>query len=305
MKYIDRVITNITDDPINNYGNEGYFCFQILKAFKEIFGNRITFIETSNDSSFQGYFLNGNGAFPTNDEITANANNEQSNIGSYKCTMIIDNVWSLAFWARGSYSGTNSTVSFKAPALDSSWNVSVSGGKSYTSLDLRKIGLRIIEEQNFLWIGFLTDGGNLSYSIICLKNNDFYIVAKKSISTSGANNGRPYLAFTTDLSYKNFTQEQLDDTTNKNLKLYTKFSYNYNTNNNNQVEISPNKIALVNDPVSNIENVVVTTFNNMRDCSYLPADMFYTIDDEQYYTLNNYTLIKVNNGVQQVDTLVQ
>ena len=307
MKYIDRVITNITDDPINNYGNEGYFCFQVLKAFKEIFGNRITFIETSNDSSFQGYFLNGNGAFPTNAEATANANNEQSNIGSYKCTMIIDNIWSLVFWARNSYPGSFSSAYFKTPALDNStWAVSAAGtNKSYTSLELRKIGLRIIEEQNFLWIGFLTYDGNLSQSIFCLKNNDFYIVARRSPSGGGANNGHPYLTFTTDLSYKNFTQEQLDDTTNKNLKLYTKFSYNYNTNNNNQVEISPNKIALINDSVSNIENVVVTTFNNMRDCSYLPADMFYTIDNEQYYTLNNYTLIKVNNGVQQVDTLVQ
>ena len=149
MKYIDKVITNITDDPINNYGNEGYFCFQILKAFKEIFGNRITFIETSNDSSFQGYFLNGNGAFPTNAEAIANANNEQSNIGSYKCTMIIDNVWSLTFWIRTSYGSTSITnVSFKTPALDNSiWTVSiVNQGKTYTSLDLRKIGLRIIEE---------------------------------------------------------------------------------------------------------------------------------------------------------------
>jgi len=148
MKYIDRVITNITNDPINNYGNEGYFCFQILKAFKEIFGNRITFIETSNDSSFQGYFLNGNGAFPTNAEATANANNEQSNIGSYKCTMIIDNVWSLAFWARTSYSGAISYATFKTPALDDrNWSVSINSyGETYPSLALRKIELRIIEE---------------------------------------------------------------------------------------------------------------------------------------------------------------
>lgn len=303
MKYIDRVITNITNDPINNYGNEGYFCFQILKAFKEIFGNRITFIETSNDSSFQGYFLNGNGAFPTNAEVTANANNEQSNIGSYKCTMIIDNIWSLAFWARSSYGPASSDVNFKTPALnDSTWYIATTySNPPYTSLSLRKIGLRIIEEQNFLWIGFITYTGELVQNIICLKNNDFYIATKERTSS---NNGRPYLAFTTDLSYKNFTQEQVDETTNRTLKVYTKFYYNYNTDNNNQVEISPNKIVL-NNNLSGINNLVVTTFDNMRDCSYLPADMFYTIDDEQYYTLNNYTLIKVNNGVQQVDTLVQ
>lgn len=306
MKYIDRVITNITNDPINNYGNEGYFCFQILKAFKEIFGNRITFIETSNDSSFQGYFLNGNGAFPTNAEATANANNEQSNIESYKCTMIIDNVWSLAFWARSSYGSTSSSVSFKTPALDNSgWSIAITYfALSYTHLNLRKISLRIIEEQNFLCINFLNYSGGCNSNIICLKNNDIYIAEKFSFPSVGQSNIRPYHSFTSDATYHEFTQEQVDETTNRTLKVYTKFYYNYNTDNNNQVEISPNKIVL-NNNLSGINNLVVTTFDNMRDCSYLPADMFYTIDDEQYYTLNNYTLIKVNNGVQQVDTLVQ
>ena len=138
-----------------------------------------------------------------------------------------------------------------------------------------------------------------------LKNNDLCALSLVTLSSSSSINAPISKIF---LSNNVYTQYELGPQPNISsgpaLKINDRFLYNCNINNNNKVEIASGKKALLNNGVEGINNTVVTTFSSLYDCSYLPADLVYTINGEEYLALNNYTLLKINNGVSNVETLV-
>ena len=139
-----------------------------------------------------------------------------------------------------------------------------------------------------------------------LKNNDLCALSLVTSTSSSSIINAPISKIF--LSNNVYTQYELGPQPNISsgpaLKINDRFLYNCNINNNNKVEIASGKKALLNNGVEGINNTVVTTFSNLYDCSYLPADLVYTINGEEYLALNNYTLLKINNGVSNVETLV-
>lgn len=310
MKYIYTKVSNQTGNLSDPYGNEGFFLFQILNTLKNIFGDRINFEENAT------YFNNGRGAFPTNAEIDANENEEQSKVQNYKCDITIDSHWALTltirFGSNNTYTNSRNNIILKNVILNSSREIGYINSSSscnYKASVSRQIYIKIIEQQNILLISFQNYNKNSVFNISILKNTNSYSFNLTSFGLTSANiNAYPQLFFLVNNTYTEMTYDKTKNaitTTGNILKLNNKFYYNYNVNNENKVEIAQGKLALINNATAGISNTVFTVYSNLYDCSYLPSNLFYTINEEEYYALNNYTLVKVNNGLQQVNTLIQ
>lgn len=312
MKYIYTKVSNQTGNLSDPYGNEGFFLFQILNTLKNIFGDRINFKEST------AYFNNGGGAFPTNAEIDANENEEQSKVQNYTCDIIIDSRWALTLTIRfnisnntyTNYTNSRNSITLNNVILNLNKDVSYNNnGSSYKASVFRRIYIKIIEQQNILLISFQNYNKNSVVNISILKNTNSYSLNLTNLSPAAANiNAYPQLFFLVNNTYTEMTYDKTENattTTGNILKLNNRFYYNYNVNNDNKVEIAQGKLALINNATAGISNTVFTVYSNLYDCSYLPSNLFYTINDEKYYALNNYTLVKVNNGLQQVNTLIQ
>ena len=315
MKYIFKTITNEIGDASRTSGNEGFFYFQILKTLKTIFGNRISFEESTpyftnsmnhvNNENQMDFPSNESNCFPSNEQ----AESEKDNIQNYKCSIVIDGIWSFLL-KRDSSSSNSTGLNLSVPGISSTsgTNVSSSSNILYTSLSLRKIYIKIIEQENFLSISFQRYSSHSVFNIFVLKNNDLCALSLVTLSSTNLSSINAPIS-KIFLSNNVYTQYELGPQPNISsgpaLKINDRFLYNCNINNNNKVEIASGKKALLNNGVEGINNTVVTIFSNLYDCSYLPADLVYTINGEEYLALNNYTLLKINNGVSNVETLVQ
>lgn len=316
MKYIFKTITNEIGDASGTRGNEGFFYFQILKTLKIIFGNRISFEESTpyftnsmnhvNNENQMDFPFNESNCFPSNEQ----AESEKDNIQNYNCSIVIDGIWSFLLKRDGGTASNSTTgLNLSVPGISTTSGTSVTSSSNipYTSLDLRKIYIKIIEQENFLSISFQKYNSQSAFNIIVLKNNDLCALSLTALPSSSSNVNAPISKIF--LSNNVYTQYKLGPQPNISsgpaLKINDRFLYNCNINNNNKVEIASGKKALLNKGVEGVNNTVVTTFSSLYDCSYLPADLVYTINGEEYLALNNYTLLKINNGVSNVETLVQ
>lgn len=318
MKYIFKTITNEIGDASRTRGNEGFFYFQILKTLKIIFGNRISFEESTpyftnsmnhvNNENQMDFPSNESNCFPSNEQVES----EKNNIQNYNCSIVIDGIWSFFLKRNNSTStvlSTSGSLTLGVPGTVStgSTNVSVVLSTSYTSLNLRKIYIKIMEQENFLSISFQNYNSQSVFNIIVLKNNDLCALSVVTLVASSQAVNVPisqiFLSKNVYMQYELGPQPNISS--GPALKINNRFQYNCNINNNNKVEIASGKKVLLNNEVEGVNNTVVTTFSSLYDCSYLPADLVYTINGEEYLALNNYTLLKINNGVSNVETLVQ
>lgn len=314
MKYIFKTITNEIGDASGTKGNEGFFYFQVLKTLKTIFGNRISFEESTpyftnsmahvNNENQMDFPSNESNCFPSNEQ----AESEKNNIQNYNCSIVIDGIWSFLLKRDGSSSSTTG-LKLSVPGISTTSGTSVTSSSniSYTILDLRKIYIKIMEQENFLSISFQNYNSQSVFNIIVLKNNDLCALSLTALSVSSSNVNAPiskiFLSNNVYMQYELGPQPNISS--GPALKINNRFQYNCNINNNNKVEMASGKKVLLKNGVEGVNNTVVTTFSNLYDCSYLPADLVYTINGEEYLALNNYTLLKINNGVSNVETLVQ
>lgn len=319
MKYIFKTITNEIGDASGTRGNEGFFYFQVLKTLKIIFGNRISFEESTpyftnsmnhvNNENQMDFPSNESNCFPSNEQ----AESEKDNIQNYNCSIVIDGIWSFSLIrdCNSSSTGVSRSGGFRlgVPRISTSsgTTVSSSSNMSYTILDLRKIYIKIMEQENFLSISFQNSNSQSVFNIIVLKNNDLCALSLTALSVSSSNVNAPISKiFLSNNVYKQYELgPQPNISSGPALKINNRFQYNCNINNNNKVEMASGKKVLLNNGVEGVNNTVVTTFSFLYDCSYLPADLVYTINGEEYLALNNYTLLKINNGISNVETLVQ
>lgn len=314
MKYIFKTITNEIGDASGTKGNEGFFYFQILKTLKIIFGNRISFEESTpyftnsmnhvNNENQMDFPSNESNCFPSNEQFES----ERDNIQNYNCSIVIDGTWSFLL-KRESKSSSTTGLNLSVPGISatSGTGVTSSSNISYTILDLRKIYIKIMEQENFLSISFQNYNSQSVFNIIVLKNNDLCALSLVTLSAGSSSANAPisniFLSKNVYMQYELGSQPNISS--GPALKINNRFQYNCNINNNNKVEMASGKKVLLNKGVEGVNNTVVTTFSSLYDCSYLPADLVYTINGEEYLALNNYTLLKINNGVSNVETLVQ
>ena len=282
MKYISKNINTIQEG--GTYGNEADFVLKILETFDQIFGDRLTITQPA-----------GEEYYTQNIPFTSAST-------TYIATLTIDNKFSIILRPRTS---TSSTTSFalNIPIINSNYdNIDFSG--SYTSFSTttenRNWQIKVIEDLNILIIQigscFSTSAGK-SYTIICLKNDNIYSISQASLSYRFPNFSQ---YFTTGRVFTEIAS--LNTASGTTFTLPIRFNYNRNINDNNEIEIISNKIAL---RTGDNTNTIYTTFSNLTDCSYVPENIFFTMNEEQYLSLNNYTLLKINDGFNIVDTLVE
>ena len=157
MKYIFKTITNEIGDASGTKGNEGFFYFQVLKTLKTIFGNRISFEESTpyftnsmnhvNNENQMDFPSNESNCFPSNDQVES----EKNNIQNYNCSIVIDGIWSFLL-KRNNASSTvlsnSSGFSLSISGISSSSSstpIQTISPTPYTSLGLRKIYIKIME----------------------------------------------------------------------------------------------------------------------------------------------------------------
>ena len=282
MKYISKNINTIQEG--GTYGNEADFVLKILETFDQIFGDRLAITQPA-----------GEEYYTQNIPFTSAST-------TYIATLTIDNKFSIILRPRTS---TSSTTSFalNIPIINSNYdNIDFSG--SYTSFSTttenRNWQIKVIEDLNILIIQigscFSTSAGK-SYTIICLKNDNIYSISQASLSYRFPNFSQ---YFTTGRVFTEIAS--LNTASGTTFTLPIRFNYNRNINDNNEIEIISNKIAL---RTGDNTNTIYTTFSNLTDCSYVPENIFFTMNEEQYLSLNNYTLLKINDGFNIVDTLVE
>lgn len=318
MKYIFKTITNEIGDASGTRGNEGFFYFQVLKTLKIIFGNRISFEESTpyftnsmthvNNENQSDFPSNESNCFPSNEQVES----EKNNIQNYNCSIVIDGTWSFLL-KRNNNTATalsNSSgliLSISGISGNTGTPIAVISVASYTSLNLRKIYIKIMEQENFLSISFQNHSSQSVFNIIVLKNNDLCALSLVTLGASSTNVdvniSKIFLSNNVYMQYELGSQPNISS--GPTLKINNRFQYNCNINNNNKVEVASGKKVLLNNGVEGVNNTVVTTFSSLYDCSYLPADLVYTINGEEYLALNNYTLLKINNGFNKVQTLTE
>ena len=282
MKYISKNINTIQEG--GTYGNEADFVLKILETFDQIFGDRLAITQPA-----------GEEYYTQNIPFTSAST-------TYIATLTIDNKFSIILRPRTS---TSSTTSFalNIPIINSNYtNIDFSGSSNNFSATTvnRNWQIKVIEDLNILIIQigscFSTSAGK-SYTIICLKNDNIYSISQASLSYRFPNFSQ---YFTTGRVFTEIAS--LNTASGTTFTLPIRFNYNRNINDNNEIEIISNKIAL---RTGDNTNTIYTTFSNLTDCSYVPENIFFTMNEEQYLSLNNYTLLKINDGFNIVDTLVE
>lgn len=324
MKYILKQVNNRYLDSNNTQqtGNEGVFIYKFLQALKDIFGDRISFTENANffnNGTGNTSFTNVYGSFPSNTDVVNDTNSCRTAIAGYKCVLVIDGIFTIEIdCSRSSYSSFTYGYKFLTPSipLNNSSTRSlpfVYDSKTYTSDNyLRKYYIEVIEEQNFLILGIKSYKAETTNTIVCFKSGDSALLCNPAMGSNGSTyipslkepskyikNSNTYTVLLND-------GHTYDTSYDSNLmRFYNKYPYNLNDNNQYKIQMSPNKILLVNGWTEGQTNSVFKTLPNVYDCSYVPENMFYTINGDQYWALNNFTLLKIHDGVQVVDTLVE
>lgn len=282
MKYISKNINTIQEG--GTYGNEADFILKILETFDQIFGDRLTITQ------------------PTGEEYYTQNIPFTSASTTYIATLTIDNKFNIILKPRTGTSSTNSSFSLNVPIINATYSsLAFCSGASFTSTTTnRNWQIKVIEDLNILIIqlgSYSTTNDGRSYTVICLKNNNIYAISQANLDYRFPNFSQ---YFTTGRTFTEIAS--LDTASGTTFTLPVRFNYNRNINDNNEIEIISNKIAL---KTGDTTNTVYTTFSNLIDCSYVPADTFFTMNREQYLSLNNYTLLKINDGFNIVDTLVE
>ena len=283
MEYVSKSITNF-DSEKNQLGNEAVFIHNILLAFKEAFGNRIVITEE-------------------NDNYTTNYENIITGNGDYYATFNIDNKITIKMIPRTSSGTRISMFHFLISTLGESSVSSSTYGINFTNYSLlfsditnRNINLKIFEEKNILFIQILSSSSITTSSykkslILCvLKDNDENIFALSSIRL----NSDPQFSdfFLDSNNYMNLQTGELFT-----LPSLLKYSYEQGST---TLDIIPNKKAFLGNSAN-----IYTNFTNLLDCSNIAANQFFTLNEQQYCSLNNYTLLKINNGFNKVQTLTE
>ena len=283
MEYVSKSITNF-DSGKNQVGNEAVFIHNILLAFKEAFGNRIVITEE-------------------NDNYTTNYENIITGNGDYYATFNIDNKITIKMIPRTSSGTRISMFHFLISTLGESSVSSSTYGINFTNYSLffsditnRNINLKIFEEKNILFIQILSSSSITTSSykkslILCvLKDNDENIFALSSIRL----NSDPQFSdfFLDSNNYMNLQTGELFT-----LPSLLKYSYEQGST---TLDIIPNKKAFLGNSAN-----IYTNFTNLLDCSNIAANQFFTLNEQQYCSLNNYTLLKINNGFNKVQTLTE
>ena len=283
MKYISKNINTIQEG--GTYGNEADFVLKILETFDQIFGDRLAITQPA-----------GEEYYTQNIPFTSAST-------TYIATLTIDNKFSIILRPRTS---TSSTTSFalNIPIINSNYtNIDFSGSSNNFSATTvnRNWQIKVIEDLNILIIQIGSYSSSTytgsSYTIICLKNDNIYSISQASLSYRFPDFSQ---YFTTGRVFTEIAS--LNTASGTTFTLPIRFNYNRNINDNNEIEIISNKIAL---RTGDNTNTIYTTFSNLTDCSYVHENIFFTMNEEQYLSLNNYTLLKINDGFNIVDTLVE
>ena len=280
MEYVSKSITNF-DSGKNQVGNEAVFIHNILLAFKEAFGNRVVITEE-------------------NDNYTTNYENITTGNGDYYATFNIDNKITIKMIPRSPSGASRISIFYFLISTLGESSPSPTHGIYFTNSSSlfsdvanRNINLKIFEEKNILFIQILpsTTASNKKSLILCvLKDNDENIFALSSIRLNSNSQFSDF--FLDSNNYMNLQTGELFT-----LPSLLKYSYEQGST---TLDIIPNKKAfLVND--SNI----YANFTNLLDCSNIAANQFFTLNEQQYCSLNNYTLLKINNGFNKVQTLTE
>lgn len=282
MKYISKNINTIQEG--GTYGNEADFVLKILETFDQIFGDRLTITQ------------------PVGEEYYTQNIPFTSASTTYIATLTIDNKFSINLRPRTGTSSINS-FSLNVPIINSNYNsidfINSSYSFSTTTVN-RNWQIKVIEDLNILIIqigSFSATNTGRSYTIICLKNDNIYSISQASLDYRFPNFSQ---YFTTGRVFTEIAS--LNTASGTTFTLPIRLNYNRNINDNNEIEIISNKIAL---RTGDNTNTIYTTFSNLTDCSYVPENIFFTMNEEQYLSLNNYTLLKINDGFNIVDTLVE
>ena len=284
MEYVSKSITNF-DSGKNQVGNEAVFIHNILLAFKEAFGNRIVITEE-------------------NDNYTTNYENITTGNINYYATFNIDNKITIKMVPRISTGTSGITMFYFLISTLGESSASSTYGINFTNSSLlfnaitnRNINLKIFEEKNILFIQILssssiTTSSNKKSLILCiLKDNDENIFALSSIRPLNSN---PQFSdfFLDSNNYMNLQTGELFT-----LPSLLKYSYEQGST---ILDIIPNKKAFLGNSVN-----IYANFTNLLDCSNIAANQFFTLNEQQYCSLNNYTLLKINNGFNKVQTLTE
>ena len=283
MKYISKNINTIQEG--GTYGNEADFVLKILETFDQIFGDRLTITQPA-----------GEEYYTQNIPFTSAST-------TYIATLTIDNKFSINLKPRTGTSSNVSSFALNIPIINSNYD-NISFSSSSTSFSTTTVNrnwqIKVIEDLNILIIQIgscsSTDTGK-SYTIICLKNDNIYSISQASLGYRFPDFSQ---YFTTGRVFTEIAS--LNTASGTTFTLPIRFNYNRNINDNNEIEIISNKIAL---RTGDNTNTIYTTFSNLTDCSYVPENIFFTMNEEQYLSLNNYTLLKINDGFNIVDTLVE
>ena len=282
MKYISKNINTIQEG--GTYGNEADFVLKILETFDQIFGDRLTITQPA-----------GEEYYTQNIPFTSAST-------TYVATLTIDNKFNINLKPRTSTSSTGS-FSLNIPIINSTYtNLEFySSMQSFASTTVnRNWQIKVIEDLNILIIqlgSYLSTNDGKSYTIVCLKNDNLYSISQVILNYRFPNFSQ---YFTTGRTFTEIAS--LNTASETTFTLPVRFNYNRNINSNNEIEIISNKIAI---KTGDTTNTVYTTFSNLIDCSYVPENVFFTMNEEQYLSLNNYTLLKINDGFNIVDTLVE
>lgn len=284
MKYISKNINTIQEG--GTYGNEADFVLKILETFDQIFGDRLTITQPA-----------GEEYYTQNIPFTSAST-------TYIATLTIDNKFSINLRPRTGTSNSNIYYfALNVPIINSNYNnidFSYNSASFSTTTVNRNWQIKVIEDLNILiiQIGSYSDTrSGKSYTIICLKNDNTYSISQECLSYRFPDFSQ---YFTTGRVFTEIAS--LNTASGTTFTLPIRLNYNRNINDNNEIEIISNKIAL---RTGDNTNTIYTTFSNLTDCSYVPENIFFTMNEEQYLSLNNYTLLKINDGFNIVDTLVE
>lgn len=273
MKYFNETVTNAE--------KEIDFIRAFVAKIKSILGNRIVLVEQEGKAFIEGndYDSYSSGYAP----------------GGYGYNLILDNKITISF-TRSTTSGA-AGYAIKATAISSSSSNSPpytqSSGLGFKANGTRSLTIKGIKSSNLLIFSIIANASNTSaskpsFNLIVLQNNDTYCAAVRYGSGENpyspiSNNFNPNLIFSELLD--------LDTLSGQKITLVNRFPYNYNTDiSNKQTELRTGKIAVLQNTSTKITN-----FSDLIDTSYIPQGLFVKINNENYISLNNFTLINIDD----------
>lgn len=270
MKYFNETVTN-AEKEIN-------FIRAFVAKIKSILGNRITLVEQQGKEYIQGGV-----------EAPSSITRE------YGYDLILDNKITISC-TRGT-TGTMSGYPIKATALSSSSSTPLytqTSGLGWNAMGTRSLTIKGIQSSNLLILSIISNASNTStykssFNLIVLQNNDTYGAVVRS--GTGENPFSPFSDhFLTTLVFAELSE--LDTLSGQKFTLVNRFPYNYNIDTSSkQTEIRTGKVAVFQNTSTQL-----TKFLDLIDTSNLPQGMFLTINGINYVSLNNYTLICIDDN---------